>query len=106
VKAAEEWMTKASASPTPTKTNSAKEREPGKPFSRVNDEEWLQVIHDEKLKDNTYAGTYGDAGYGHKASQKLVQVRGKQFRHEKTKKKRGSYRGGTIDLKSNSIKFE
>ncbi len=35
-----------------------------------------------------------------------VQVRGKDFRHEKTKKKRGSYRGGAIDHSVNSFKFE
>ncbi|CAF2330889.1 unnamed protein product [Brassica rapa] len=28
------------------------------------------------------------------------------FRHEKTKKKRGSYRGGEIDVRSHSVKFE
>ena len=27
-----------------------------------------------------------------------MRVRGKDFRHEKTKKKRGSYRGGLIDM--------
>ena len=27
-----------------------------------------------------------------------MKVRGKDFRHEKTKKKRGSYRGGLIDM--------
>lgn len=31
---------------------------------------------------------------------------GKSFRHEKTKKKRGSYRGGQIDTTVNSIKFD
>ena len=36
----------------------------------------------------------------------LLQVRGKDFRHEKTKKKRGSYRGGLIDNQINSYKFE
>lgn len=30
----------------------------------------------------------------------------RDFRHEKTKKKRGSYRGGVIDLQSHSIKFD
>lgn len=29
----------------------------------------------------------------------------RDFRHEKTKKKRGSYRGGVIDLQSHSVKF-
>lgn len=35
-----------------------------------------------------------------------AQVRGKDFRHEKTKKKRGTYRGGAIDNAVNSFKFE
>lgn len=35
------------------------------------------------------------------------QVRGKDFRHEKTKKKRGSYKGGEIDPHARcSYKFE
>lgn len=29
----------------------------------------------------------------------------RDFRHEKTKKKRGSYRGGQIDLQAHSVKF-
>lgn len=52
------------------------------------------------------AGTFGSGGYGAKASEKLMTVRGKDFRHEKTKKKRGSYRGGTISLESHSIKYD
>jgi hypothetical protein len=37
----------------------------------------------------------------------VLSVRGKDFRHEKTKKKRGSYRGGAIDTTaSNSFKYE
>jgi len=36
-----------------------------------------------------------------------LQVRGKDFRHEKTKKKRGSYKGGAIDTVAVcSYKFE
>lgn len=31
---------------------------------------------------------------------------GKSFRHEKTKKKRGSYRGGAINTSVNSIRFD
>jgi hypothetical protein len=48
---------------------------------------------------------FGQDGYGAKASSILMQVRGKDFRHEKTKKKRGSYRGGEITLASNSFKY-
>jgi SRP40, C-terminal domain len=37
----------------------------------------------------------------------LLQVRGKDFRHEKTKKKRGTYKGGAIETGAvNSFKFE
>lgn len=43
--------------------------------------------------------------YGAKASEILVQVRGKDFRHEKTKKKRGTYKGGEITMGVHSIKF-
>ncbi|XP_057979782.1 suppressor protein SRP40 [Malania oleifera] len=46
-----------------------------------------------------------EIGYGAKAQEVLGQVRGRDFRHEKTKKKRGSYRGGQIDLQSRSVKF-
>lgn len=44
--------------------------------------------------------------YGEKANNDLKNTRGKQFKHEKTKKKRGSYRGGPIDMRVNSIKFD
>ncbi|KAJ1404032.1 SRP40, C-terminal domain-containing protein [Ochromonadaceae sp. CCMP2298] len=48
---------------------------------------------------------FGEDGYGAKASKVLLAVRGKDFRHEKTKKKRGSYKGGTISLDSVSFKY-
>ena len=44
--------------------------------------------------------------YAHNSCEAQVQVRGKDFRHEKTKKKRGTYRGGAIDNAINSFKFE
>lgn len=62
---------------------------------------------DIRLKDNSYWAKDGAGdGYGAKAQEVLGLVRGRDFRHEKTKKKRGSYRGGAIDLQSHSIKFE
>ncbi|KAG2310760.1 hypothetical protein Bca4012_025270 [Brassica carinata] len=80
-------------------------KEPKKPFQRVNVEE--VVFTDDRLKDNSYWAKGGaDSGYGAKAQEVLGQVRGRGFRHEKTKKKRGSYRGGEIDLQSHSVKFE
>jgi hypothetical protein len=47
---------------------------------------------------------YASVRYGAKAAAKLATVRGKDFRHEKTKRKR-SYVGGKIDMSSHSIKF-
>ncbi|KAF8102620.1 hypothetical protein N665_0198s0315 [Sinapis alba] len=80
-------------------------KEPKKPFQRVNVEEI--IFTDDRLKDNSYWAKDGaDSGYGAKAQEVLGQVRGRGFRHEKTKKKRGSYRGGEIDLQSHSVKFE
>ncbi|XP_058755637.1 uncharacterized protein LOC131629043 isoform X2 [Vicia villosa] len=61
---------------------------------------------DERLQDNSYWAKGGaESGYGAKAEEILGQVRGRDFRHEKTKKKRGTYRGGVIDLHSHSVKF-
>lgn len=59
------------------------------------------------LADNSYEGTFGNEGWGAKASEKLLQTRGKSFRAEKTKKKRGSYSGGEINRNAvNSYKFD
>jgi hypothetical protein len=63
-------------------------------FRRVKSDEW---IGKKGSMDNTYESTFGCQGWGYKAQQVLKQVRGKDFRHEKTKKKRGSYFGGKID---------
>lgn len=73
-------------------------------FQRVKIDQ-VEFAH-EKLQDNSYWAKDGaEIGYGAKAQEVLGQVRGRDFRHEKTKKKRGSYRGGLIDLQSHSIKF-
>ncbi|KAD2394163.1 hypothetical protein R6Q59_013189 [Mikania micrantha] len=73
-------------------------------FQRVKIDQ-VEFAH-EKLQDNSYWAKDGaDIGYGAKAQEVLGQVKGRDFRHEKTKKKRGSYRGGQIDLQSHSIKF-
>ncbi|KAJ9550805.1 hypothetical protein OSB04_014850 [Centaurea solstitialis] len=73
-------------------------------FQRVKIDE-VEFAH-QKLTDNSYWAKDGaDIGYGAKAQEVLGQVRGRDFRHEKTKKKRGSYRGGLIDQQSHSIKF-
>lgn len=49
-------------------------------------------------------GASGD--WGQKANDVLKFTKGRSFRHEKTKKKRGSYRGGAISTTVNSIRFD
>jgi SRP40, C-terminal domain len=77
----------------------------GEAFRRVKDEEWVGTLTNGTDK-NDYESAFGQDGYGFKAHQTLINVRGKDFRHEKTKKKRGSYRGGLITMASNSYKFD
>jgi len=43
--------------------------------------------------------------WGEKANDSLKHTQGRSFRHEKTKKKRGSYRGGAIDTGVHSVTF-
>jgi len=71
------------------------------PFRRVKAEE-IEVKA--KFADNRHQAGFDE--WGAKASQDLIVTRGKSFRHEKTKKKRGSYRGGPINVGVNSIKFD
>jgi hypothetical protein len=72
-------------------------RERNVPFTRVNVKEVEErgLMEAPELTDNRYLGHGG--GWGSRANDILVKVKGKDFRHEKTKKKRGTYRGGTID---------
>jgi len=82
-------------------------RKKTEPFRRVKDEEadpdYLK--HVGKNSFDQKAGARGS--WGEKANQDLINTRGKSFRHEKTKKKRGSYRGGKIDsVNSFSHKYE
>jgi len=79
------------------------------PFSRVDAAAAAALLQgkDERLQDNSYRGACGAAGWGSKANDVLLKVKGDRFRHEKTKKKRGTYRGGTIDVGAdNMIHFD
>ncbi len=45
--------------------------------------------------------------WGERANKDLIVTQGKRFKHEKTKKKRGSYKGGSIDASQVcSVKFD
>jgi len=87
--------------------NSNAPKTSSKPFKRVDDSEILSQL-DPELRDNSYEALRKRSdGWGDRANQILGAVKGKGFRHEKTKKKRGTYRGGNIDSnKVNSIRFD
>ncbi|VDD89819.1 unnamed protein product [Enterobius vermicularis] len=53
---------------------------------------------DAKFRDNSYKSDHDP--WGQKAHETFKNVQGKGFRHEKTKKKRGSYGGGSISMKA------
>jgi len=73
------------------------------PFRRV-DPDKIQITRPE-LADNSFRAKQGFDRWGARAAQTLGAVRGKDFRKEKTKKKRGGYGGGPINTGVNSIKF-
>lgn len=78
---------------------SSKAKVPNKPFSRIGSD--VQV--DEKLASNAYV----PYDYAERAHRDLIVTKGKGFTKEKNKKKRGSYRGGAIDVDGRKgIKFE
>ncbi|KAK9099787.1 hypothetical protein Scep_023217 [Stephania cephalantha] len=90
---------------TKKQQNRSAEPKAATPFQRVKVDQ--VEFADDRLQDNSYWAKDGaETGYGAKAQEVLGQVRGRDFRHEKTKKKRGSYRGGQIDQQSHSIKFQ
>uniref|UniRef100_A0A0R3VU21 SRP40_C domain-containing protein n=1 Tax=Taenia asiatica TaxID=60517 RepID=A0A0R3VU21_TAEAS len=74
------------------------------PFRRVEDDA-CDVLPE--LADNSFAAKKGAQGsWGERADMTLKFTRGKDFRHEKTKKKRGTYSGGVISTAVCSFKFK
>ncbi|CDR96370.1 hypothetical protein, conserved [Babesia bigemina] len=74
-------------------------------FKRIQDEVWLDRIEKEELKENSYLMKNDD--FSLKAAQELIQVKGKNFRTEKMKKKRASWKGsGEITSHVNSVQFD
>ena len=88
-----------SSAPASVGNGSSKEKK--EPFRRVRAEE-IEITKT-ALKDNSYKSF---DTWGAKANQDLIVTKGKGFRSEKTKKKRGSYRGGAINVGVNSIRFD
>lgn len=76
-----------------------KKKKVNEPFSRIPKD----IKVDERLASNAYV----PYDYAQKAHEDLIITRGKGFTKEKNKKKRGSYKGGYIDVDGKKgIKFE
>jgi len=75
----------------------SEQKQPIKRFQRIPDAASSST-------NNSYFSKKGD-GWGAKANADLSAVRGKDFIAQKTKKKKGTYRGGSIDLAVNSVRF-
>lgn len=83
---------------TPKKMNVEK-----KPFQRV-DPAKVEFL-DERLRTNDYLESK-PSSYGDKAYAALAPTKGADFRKEKNKKKKGTYKGGQINTSTvHSIKF-
>ena len=93
-------MTKGTSGASLSNGNGVQSKPKNAPCRRVVSEE-IEIPH-EALRDNSYKSF---DTWGAKASQDLIVTKGKGFRSEKTKKKRGSYRGGSINVGVNSIRF-
>lgn len=72
-------------------------------FNRINPNE----IDKGQILSNSFIDKQGAKGsWGERAFKDLCKTQGKGFRNEKNKKKRGSYKGGRIDISVNSVKFD
>ncbi|EKX73228.1 conserved hypothetical protein [Theileria equi strain WA] len=77
----------------------------GTPFRRIDNELWFDRIEKEELKVNSYKAKHDP--FVLKAAEELSKVKGKDFRHEKSKKKKASWKGsGEITNVVNSISFD
>ena len=100
------------ATSTPPQQQSAKRqrsetnehRASNKPFKRVDP---TQIALCDANEDNSWAALRAKGHtYADKAQERLGPVKGKAFQKEMTKAKRGTYRGGIMDIGAvNSIKF-
>ncbi|KAG5447280.1 nucleolar and coiled-body phosphoprotein 1 [Clonorchis sinensis] len=74
------------------------------PFRRVPDD--IELI-DPQLSNNSYEAKPNSRGaWGERAYKDFQFTSGKSFKHEKTKKKRGNYAGGTLSTAVSSYKFD
>ncbi|VDP90822.1 unnamed protein product [Echinostoma caproni] len=86
------------------KGNSGDGRRNSVPFRRVTED---SVRLDPRLADNSFdAKPKAQGSWGERANRDFRFTQGKTFKHEKTKKKRGAYFGGSLSTDVCSYKFE
>jgi hypothetical protein len=99
VKATIETAARALSPPLPPNPFPKGYKKTNQPFSRIPQDTKV----DERLASNAYV----PYDYAQKAHEDLIVTKGKGFTKEKNKKKRGSYRGGYIDVEGKKgIKFD
>jgi hypothetical protein len=76
--------------PDPVTFQGKNKRKQNEPFSRIS--------KDIKVDPRFASNDYIPIDYSQRAYEDLVVTKGKGFTKEKNKKKRGSYRGGLIDI--------
>lgn len=70
-------------------------------------ERFSRIPKDIKVEERLQSNAYVPYDYAQKAHEDLIVTRGKGFTKEKNKKKRGSYKGGYIDIEGKKgIKFD
>ncbi|KAF7251373.1 hypothetical protein EG68_08527, partial [Paragonimus skrjabini miyazakii] len=85
-------------------TNGQSFRRNSTPFRRVSDD--MVSLHP-RLSDNSFhAKPHSQGTWGERANRDFMYTSGKSFKHEKTKKKRGTYQGGSLSTEACSFKFE
>ena len=76
-------------------------------IAKKTDTRFQRVPKDTKVDPKLASNAYVSYDYADRAHKDLIVTKGKDFTKEKNKKKRGSYRGGAIDVDGrNGIKFE
>ncbi len=99
-------MTAALRSGKGTGTNGSAKKVKNEPFRRVKAEE-IEIPHEGiGMCDNSYKNFDTKDTKDMKANQDLIVTKRKGFRSEKTKKKRGSYRGGSINVGVTPFRFD
>ncbi|OTB13315.1 hypothetical protein K445DRAFT_320165 [Daldinia sp. EC12] len=100
-------FTSASYPPLPPDPVTSKANNRGKNGAKAQNQPFSRIRKDITIDPRLSSNAYVSHGYGEKAHQDLIVTKGKGFTKEKNKKKRGSYKGGPLDIhNSRSIKFE